>query len=49
MALELGTVMVDGTVDPAAKVRIPLAMMNRHGIIAGATVPGKTKTLGSNT
>ncbi|GAB04911.1 DUF853 family protein [Gordonia amarae] len=44
-ALELGTVMVDGTVDPAAKVRIPLAMMNRHGIIAGATGTGKTKTL----
>jgi len=44
-ALELGTVMVDGQVDSTARVRIPLAMMNRHGIIAGATGTGKTKTL----
>ncbi|MDF0529622.1 DUF853 family protein [Tsukamurella sp. 8F] len=44
-ALELGTVLVDGTVDPTAKVRIPLAMMNRHGLVAGATGTGKTKTL----
>ena len=44
-ALELGAVMVDGAVDPTATVRIPLAMMNRHGIIAGATGTGKTKTL----
>ena len=27
------------------EVRIPLAMMNRHGLIAGATGTGKTKTL----
>ena len=26
-------------------VRVPLAMMNRHGLIAGATGTGKTKTL----
>lgn len=44
-ALELGTVMVDGAVDPAARVRIPLRMMNRHGLVAGATGTGKTKTL----
>ncbi|APE33629.1 ATPase [Nocardia mangyaensis] len=44
-ALELGTVMVDGTADPAARVRIPLRMMNRHGLVAGATGTGKTKTL----
>ncbi|NMN99603.1 DUF853 family protein [Gordonia sp. TBRC 11910] len=44
-ALELGTVSVDGTVDSAAKVRIPLSMMNRHGLVAGATGTGKTKTL----
>ena len=44
-ALELGTVSVDGAVDPTAKVRIPLAMMNRHGLVAGATGTGKTKTL----
>ncbi|BDU05136.1 helicase HerA-like domain-containing protein [Nocardia cyriacigeorgica] len=44
-ALELGTVIVDGTVDPTARVRIPLRTMNRHGLVAGATGTGKTKTL----
>ncbi|WP_446224798.1 helicase HerA-like domain-containing protein [Nocardia sp. IBHARD005] len=44
-ALELGTVMVDGVTDPGARVRIPLPMMNRHGLVAGATGTGKTKTL----
>lgn len=44
-AVELGSVVVDGQVDAAARVRIPLAMMNRHGLVAGATGTGKTKTL----
>jgi len=44
-ALDLGSVIVDGTVDPAARIRIPLATLNRHGLIAGATGTGKTKTL----
>jgi DNA helicase HerA-like ATPase len=44
-ALELGTVVLDGTCDPTARIRVPLAMMNRHGLIAGATGTGKTKTL----
>ena len=44
-ALDLGSVAVDGTADPGAQVRIPLAMMNRHGLVAGATGTGKTKTL----
>ncbi|HVL84519.1 MAG TPA: helicase HerA-like domain-containing protein [Pseudonocardia sp.] len=44
-ALELGTVLVDGAVDPSARVRIPLATLNRHGLVAGATGTGKTKTL----
>jgi multidrug efflux pump subunit AcrB len=30
---------------PEPLVRIPLSMMNRHGLIAGATGTGKTKTL----
>lgn len=30
---------------PEPKVAIPLGMMNRHGLIAGATGTGKTKTL----
>ena len=29
----------------AARVRIPLSMLNRHGLVAGATGTGKTKTL----
>ncbi len=44
-SVTLGAVVVDGVVDPAAQVRIPLAMFNRHGLVAGATGTGKTKTL----
>ncbi|MGE2816060.1 helicase HerA-like domain-containing protein [Mycobacterium heidelbergense] len=44
-ALELGTVVVDGAADPSAQIRIPLATVNRHGLVAGATGTGKTKTL----
>lgn len=44
-ALELGSVVVDGVSDPTARVCIPLATVNRHGLVAGATGTGKTKTL----
>jgi DNA double-strand break repair helicase HerA and related ATPase len=44
-ALELGAVILDGTSFPQARIRVPLAMVNRHGLIAGATGTGKTKTL----
>ncbi|MBN6033866.1 helicase HerA-like domain-containing protein [Amycolatopsis sp. 195334CR] len=44
-ALELGSVVLDGQVCPGAGVRLPLAMLNRHGLVAGATGTGKTKTL----
>ncbi|HEV7582512.1 MAG TPA: helicase HerA-like domain-containing protein, partial [Mycobacterium sp.] len=44
-ALELGSVVIDGEVDPSAQIRIPLATVNRHGLVAGATGTGKTKTL----
>jgi DNA helicase HerA-like ATPase len=44
-ALELGALLVDGEPDREAAVRIPLGMMNRHGLVAGATGTGKTKTL----
>ncbi|WP_394613281.1 helicase HerA-like domain-containing protein [Lentzea sp. JNUCC 0626] len=44
-AIELGAVLVDGQVEPTAHVRIPLSMVNRHGLVAGATGTGKTKTL----
>ena len=43
--VELGAVVVDGTTDPTAHVSLPLSMVNRHGLIAGATGTGKTKTL----
>jgi DNA helicase HerA-like ATPase len=43
-AIVLGRGVHDGTVDQAAVVQAPLAMMNRHGLIAGATGTGKTKT-----
>lgn len=37
--------MYDGECQTEHFVRIPLGMMNRHGLIAGATGTGKTKTL----
>jgi len=44
-ALVLGSVVHDGRPHPDRLVRVPLAMLNRHGLIAGATGTGKTKTL----
>jgi len=44
-ALELGALLVDGEPVPSAQVRVPLEMLNRHGLVAGATGTGKTKTL----
>jgi hypothetical protein len=44
-AVALGRGVHDGTLSPSAVVQAPLAMMNRHGLIAGATGTGKTKTL----
>ncbi|MGK5172959.1 helicase HerA-like domain-containing protein [Geodermatophilus sp. CPCC 205761] len=44
-ALELGSVLHGGQPHPDAAVRVPLSMLNRHGLIAGATGTGKTKTL----
>ena len=41
----LGSVVIDDVADPTALVRIPLSMFNRHGLVAGATGTGKTKTL----
>ena len=44
-ALEFGAAVLDNTAYKDAKVKIPLAVMNRHGLVAGATGTGKTKTL----
>jgi hypothetical protein len=41
----LGAVVHEGACHPEPLVRLPLAMLNRHGLIAGATGTGKTKTL----
>jgi DNA helicase HerA-like ATPase len=43
--LILGTGILDGNAVPETHVKIPLKTMNRHGLIAGATGTGKTKTL----
>ena len=37
--------MLDGEVDLGSRVQLPLSMVNRHGLVAGATGTGKTKTL----
>ncbi|HEX2849306.1 MAG TPA: helicase HerA-like domain-containing protein [Acidimicrobiales bacterium] len=44
-AVDLGRGMHGGATLPAAVVQVPAAMCNRHGLIAGATGTGKTKTL----
>jgi DNA helicase HerA-like ATPase len=44
-AIELGALLVGDEPKPEAAVRIPLSMVNRHGLVAGATGTGKTKTL----
>ncbi len=41
----LGAGMLEGKLVQESSVSIPLATMNRHGLIAGATGTGKTKTL----
>ena len=44
-AITLGAVVHGGECAGEPLVRLPLAMANRHGLIAGATGTGKTKTL----
>ena len=44
-ALDLGRGVHEGKLDAEAVVRLPLATSNRHGLIAGATGTGKTRTL----
>jgi DNA helicase HerA-like ATPase len=44
-ALDLGALVVGGSAHSDVPIRIPLAMLNRHGLVAGATGTGKTKTL----
>ena len=43
--ITLGKGMLDGEIITEVDVKIPLKTINRHGLIAGATGTGKTKTL----
>jgi len=42
---KIGMGMLNGQVVPGADILLPFKTMNRHGLIAGATGTGKTKTL----
>ncbi len=44
-SLDLGGAMLNGECVPGAIVKVPFKTINRHGLIAGATGGGKTKTL----
>ena len=44
-AIELGVAMVDGAPRPDVTINLSYSMLNRHGLVAGATGTGKTKTL----
>ncbi|MCH2234931.1 MAG: DUF853 domain-containing protein [Crocinitomicaceae bacterium] len=44
-SLLLGAAMLEGEPIEGLQVKIPLKTLNRHGLIAGATGTGKTKTL----
>ncbi|HPF11349.1 MAG TPA: DUF853 family protein [Flavobacteriaceae bacterium] len=44
-AIVLGAAMLEGKTITNALVKVPLKTLNRHGLIAGATGTGKTKTL----
>ena len=44
-SLVLGVSMLEGEAIQGLQVKIPLRTMNRHGLIAGATGTGKTKSL----
>ena len=44
-AIDLGRAVHDGALLRDAAIKVPLATLNRHGLVAGATGTGKTKTL----
>jgi uncharacterized protein len=43
--LIIGSAMHDGELFNDVRVQIPMSILNRHGLVAGATGTGKTKTL----
>src|SRR4029078_8773311 len=44
-AVTLGAIIHNGECNPETLVSIPISMINRHGLVAGATGTGKTRTL----
>src|SRR3954471_10312318 len=44
-SIVLGTAMLDKQAVPNTPIKIPLNVVNRHGLVAGATGTGKTKTI----
>ncbi|HET9170719.1 MAG TPA: helicase HerA-like domain-containing protein [Actinospica sp.] len=44
-AIGVGALLEDGKPRSDVRVSLPLSMMNRHGLVAGATGTGKTRTL----
>ena len=44
-SLPLGAALHNGTVHPDLAVTVELSLLNRHGLVAGSTGTGKTKTL----
>ncbi|HEY1623492.1 MAG TPA: helicase HerA-like domain-containing protein [Streptosporangiaceae bacterium] len=43
--LDMGALVVDAEPIADTQIRIPISMLNRHGLVAGATGTGKTRTL----
>jgi DNA helicase HerA-like ATPase len=43
-SIKIGAAILDGEVIPEAEIFLPLKTLNRHGLVAGATGTGKTKT-----
>ena len=44
-SIVFGRAMLEGEIEQGAAVQVALSILNRHGLIAGATGTGKTKTL----
>ncbi|MEO8854218.1 MAG: helicase HerA-like domain-containing protein, partial [Ginsengibacter sp.] len=42
--IKIGAGILNGVVIPEAEIFLPLSTLNRHGLIAGATGGGKTKS-----
>lgn len=42
--LKIGAAILDGSVAPETEILLPLSTLNRHGLLAGATGTGKTKS-----